>query len=291
MSKLIECVPNFSEGADPDLIEDIVAAIKSTKVLDIHSDPDHNRTVVTFMDEPKAVRQAAFELTQRAMQLLDVKQHSGQHPFIGVVDVIPFIPIKGISEVEVVKLAHGFGQELWDKLNLPVYFYGDAARKQERRELPAVRHGGFAGLKAEIELPERKPDIGQGLHLTAGAVSVGVRDFLIAYNVNLKTNDLSIARSIAKNIREKSGGLPGIRALGVELPSRGITQVTINIVDHKKTSLKKIYGEVVRWAGEYEVEIVGSELVGMVPVAAVAPGLVKELKLIAPPRVLPVAKV
>jgi glutamate formiminotransferase len=290
MSKLIECVPNFSEGTDLALVDDIVAAVKSAKVLDVHSDPDHNRSVVTFVGEPKAVQQAAFELTERAMQLLDVHGHEGAHPFIGVVDVLPFVPLKGVSKAEVVELAHSFGKELWKKLKLPVYFYGEAAKIGERKELPYVRRGGFAALKAEIDKPERRPDVGHGLHVTAGAVSVGVRDFLIAYNVNLDTRDLDIAKSIAKNIREKNGGLPGIRALGVEMESRGNTQVTINIVDHKKTSFKKVFNEVSRWAKEYEVKVIGSEIVGMIPKDAVFSGIFDYLSLNQPPRVLPQAK-
>ena len=144
MEQLIECVPNFSEGTDLSLIEEIVAAVKAVPVLDVHSDPDHNRSVVTFLGEPAAVRQAAFELTERAMQLLDVNGHQGAHPFLGVIDVIPFVPLKGISEAETVKLAHSFGRELWTKLELPVFFYGAAAGNAERKELPYVRRGGWA---------------------------------------------------------------------------------------------------------------------------------------------------
>jgi glutamate formiminotransferase len=273
MKKLVECVPNFSEGNDLALVDDIISAVKSAKVVDRHSDPDHNRTVVTIVGEPKAVKQAAFELTERAMQLLDVNDHQGAHPYIGVVDVIPFVPLKNITEAEVIKLAHGCGKELWQKLQLPVYFYGDAAKIEERKELPYVRRGGFSALKSEINDPHRKPDIGHGLHVTAGAVSVGVRDFLIAFNINLDTTDLDIAKSIAKNIREKNGGLPGIRALGVELKSKGLTQVTVNVVDHKRTSLRILFDEVKNWAKEYKVEIAGSELVGLMPQDAVFDGM------------------
>ena len=280
MLKLVECVPNFSEGEDLAVIEDIVSAVKTAKVLNLHSDPDHNRSVVTFIGEPEGVKQAAFDLTQRAMQLLDVNQHQGAHPFIGVVDVIPFIPLKNCSMAEVKELAHHFGKELWEKLKLPVYFYGEAAILPERKELPYVRRGGFFSLKQEIDQPQRKPDIGHGLHRTAGAVAVGARDYLIAFNVNLDTQDLDLAKSIAKNIREKDGGLPGIRALGVELKSRGITQIAINVVDFKKTSLKKIYDEVKRWAKEYQVSIAESELVGMIPQEAVFPQMKEYLKLL-----------
>jgi glutamate formiminotransferase len=279
MKKTVECVPNFSEGRDPVLIEEIVSAAKNAKVIDLHSDPDHNRSVVTILGEPDAVKQAAFDLTERAMQLLDVKNHEGVHPFIGVVDVIPFIPIAGCDEPEVCKLAHGLGNDLWKKLKLPVYFYGDAAKRKERAELPYVRRGGYSTLKQEINDPHRRPDMGHGLHVTAGAVAVGVRDYLIAFNVNLDTRDVDIARSIARNIREKDGGLPGVRALGIELGSKEVTQVTLNIVDHKLTSIKKVFDEIKKWAKEYQVGIVESELVGLVPKASVFPGMKDYLKL------------
>lgn len=268
MKKIIECVPNFSEGIDLALVDDIVSAVKTAKVLNVHSDPDHNRSVVTILGAPDEVMLAAFSLTERAMQLLDVKNHQGVHPFIGVVDVIPFVPISGCSIAEVNDLAHEFGKELWSKLKLPVYYYGKAAKKASRKELPDVRRGGSL-----------MPDVGHGLHVTAGAVAVGVRDFLIAFNVNLNTRDVDIAKSVAENIREKNGGLPGIRALGLELKSKGITQVSINITDHKMTSLKLVFDEVKKWAKEYQVEIISSELVGLVPKEAVFDGMKEYLKL------------
>lgn len=286
MNKVIECVPNFSEGKDLALVDDIVSAIKTAKVLDVHSDPDHNRSVVTILGEPKAVKQAAFDLTERAMQLLDVNEHEGEHPYIGVMDVVPFVPISGISVKETCKLAHDFGSDLWKKLKLPVYFYGKAAKKKGRRELPDVRRGGYFILRQEIGKPERKPDVGQGLHVTAGAVAVGVRDFLIAYNVNLESRDLDIAKSIAKNIREKSGGLPGVRALGIDLKSRGITQVSINLTDHKMTSLKAVFDEVGKWAKEYKVNMIESEVVGMIPKEAVFDGMNEYLKIKVVPKLV-----
>lgn len=279
MRKLIECVPNFSEGSDLFVIDHIVSVLKSVKVMDLHSDPDHNRSVVTFAGEPEAVKEAAFALTQRAMQLLDIREHNGVHPFIGVVDVIPFIPLEGSTMQDAVILSHQLGQELWEKLKLPVYYYGEAAKIPERKELPYVRRGGYSILKQEINDPHRRPDVGEGLHVTAGAVAVGARNYLIAFNVNLDTRDRDIARSIAKNIREKDGGLPGVRALGVELESRGTTQVTINVVDHQETSLKKVFDEVKKWAKEYQVQIIDSEIVGLIPAAAAFPGMKQYLKL------------
>ena len=279
MRKLIECVPNFSEGSDLFVIDHIVSVLKSVKVMDLHSDPDHNRSVVTFAGEPEAVKEAAFALTQRAMQLLDIREHNGVHPFIGVVDVIPFVPLEGSTMQDAVILSHQLGQEFWEKLKLPVYYYGEAAKIPERKELPYVRRGGYSILKQEINDPHRRPDVGEGLHVTAGAVAVGARNYLIAFNVNLDTRDRDIARSIAKNIREKDGGLPGVRALGVELESRGTTQVTINVVDHQETSLKKVFDEVKKWAKEYQVQIIDSEIVGLIPAAAAFPDMKKYLKL------------
>jgi len=279
MSKIIECVLNFSEGTDTALIEQIAAAVKTAKVIDLHSDPDHNRSVVTFIGEPGGVGQGAFDLTERAMQLLDVRDHQGVHPFIGVVDVIPFIPLRDCTMAEAVDLARELGKKLWEHFKLPVYYYGEAAIVPERKELSFVRHGGYDALKNEISAPHRRPDVGHGLHPTAGATAVGARNYLIAINFDLDSTDVDIAKSIAKNIREKSGGLPGVRALGVELKSRGLTQVTVNVVDHQKTSLKKLYDEVKEWAKEYGVGIVESELVGLIPAVAACPGMRFDLKL------------
>ncbi|MDD4178892.1 MAG: glutamate formimidoyltransferase [Candidatus Margulisbacteria bacterium] len=279
MTKLLECVLNFSEGTDLELIDQIVSAITTAKVINLHSDPDHNRSVITFIGDPAGVRQGAFDLTERAMQLLDVNNHRGEHPYIGVVDVIPFIPLKDCSMKETVGLAHDLGKELWHKLSLPVYFYGAAAKIKQRKDLPYVRKGGYAALQREIGLSERKPDVGRGLHATAGAVAVGARDFLIAFNINLDSTDPDLAGSIARNIRESHGGLPGVRAIGVELRSRNLTQVSINIVDHKKTSMKKVFDEVHKWAKEYKVEIVESEIVGLIPAGVVFEGMRDYLKL------------
>lgn len=276
---MLECVPNFSEGEDSELIGQIVSAVKSAKVLNLHSDPDHNRSVVTMAGEEEEIVQGAFELTERAMQLLDVRGHTGAHPFIGVMDVIPFIPLSGSTMKEAVDAAHSLGKMLWQELKLPVYYYGEAAKIPERKELPYVRKGGYEALKREINEKHRRPDEGQGLHVTAGAAAVGARDFLIAFNVNLKTNDLDIARSIAKNIREKDGGLKGVRALGLELKSRNLTQVSINVTDHQETSLKSVFDQIKRWTREYQTEIAESELVGLIPKAATWETIKRDLKL------------
>lgn len=261
--QIIECVPNISEGRDISKIDDIVSAIKSTKVLNVHTDPDHNRTVITFMDEPQAVLAAAYEMTVAAIECLDIREHEGEHPFIGVVDVVPFIPVKDISVTETIALAQTFGNNVVAKLALPVYFYGEINHK----ELPKVRKGGY------------EPDLGKGRHLTAGAMAIGVRDYLIAFNINLATSDIDIARSIAKNIRETSGGLPGVRAIGINLKSRNIAQVSINVTDHRTTSLKAVFDEVDKWAKEYDAKIIGSELVGMIPQEACFDGMASYLRL------------
>ncbi|HTY13769.1 MAG TPA: glutamate formimidoyltransferase [Candidatus Omnitrophota bacterium] len=276
---MLECVPNFSEGRDDAVIGEIVSAVRTAKVLNVHSDPDHNRTVVTMTGKDDGVRQAAFDLTMRAVQLLDIKDHAGTHPFIGVMDVIPFIPLSGSDMKKAVAVAHELGKELWEKIKLPVYFYGQAAKVAERRDLPFVRKGGYAALRREIKDKHRRPDVGEGLHSTGGAAAVGARNFLIAYNVNLKTSDIDIARSIAKNVREKNGGLPGVRALGMFLESRGIAQVSVNITDHNETPVLKVFDQVADWAKEYGTSILESELVGLAPKGALDEATAKRIKL------------
>ncbi|OGC36701.1 glutamate formimidoyltransferase [candidate division WOR-1 bacterium RIFOXYB2_FULL_48_7] len=267
MAKLIECVLNFSEGQELSVVEEIISVIKGAKVLDVHSDPDHNRSVVTFIGTIKDVRQGAYDLTERALQLLDIREHYGVHPFIGVVDVIPFIPLLETTMKEAVEAAHQLAGDLWAKFHLPCYLYGEAARIKEHCDLPYVRKG------------LTRPDVGEGRHVTGGATAVGARNYLIAFNVNLATNDLGIAQSIARNIRERSGGLPGVRAIGLELASRGITQVSVNLIDHRETSLKKLFYSIHKWAREYQVEIVESELVGLIPASAAFEGMKEYLKI------------
>lgn len=279
MTKLIECVPNFSEGRDEAVIDEIVDAIKTARVIDLHVDPDHNRSVVSMLGSPAGVKQAALDMTERAMQILNINEHAGVHPFIGVVDVIPFIPLSGAVMRDAVTVAHQTGYELWEKFKLPVYFYGEAAKIPERKDLPYVRKGGYLALKEERNDPRRKPDVGFGLHPNAGAVAVGARNFLIAFNVNIDTAEEDVTISIAKAIREKDGGLPGVRALGLLLESRGISQVSINITDHRETSLKVVFDEVESWAKEYKVNIVESEIVGLIPASAAFPGMKEYLKL------------
>ena len=283
MKKIIECVPNFSEGRDIGKISHIVEAaksVKSVKLADIHSDPDHNRSVLTLIGPPEAVCEAAFKLTEKAAELIDIQKHNGVHPFIGAVDVIPLVPLKGIDMKGVIELASGLGDRIAHELKVPVYLYGEAALRPERKNLADVRRGGFAKLREEIKSAARHPDYGEEkLHPLAGATSVGARDFLIAFNVNLQSKDLSIAHEIAKNIREKHGGLPGVKAIGVFLPSKGIVQVSLNITEHRKTGLYEVMSFIKEMAEEMDVKIRKGEIVGLIPKDAVFPKIKEYLML------------
>ena len=276
---MLECVPNFSEGRDQDLVDQIISSVKACPILDVHSDLDHNRTVVTFIGEDAKVIQAAYELTSAALELVDIHNHYGAHPFIGSVDVVPFIPIGGTPMSAAITAANTLGEQLWKEHALPSYLYGHAANMDERVNLPYVRKGGLKALRNEFSSKHRQPDIGNRLHPYAGAVAIGARDFLIAFNVNLKTSDILIAETIARDIREKASGMKGVRALGLYLESRKIVQVSINLTDHRNTSLKKVFDKVQKMAAEFKVEVLESELVGMLPKEAVIDHMKKELML------------
>lgn len=273
----------MSEGRDQNIINEIAQAIRSSapvKLLDISSDPDHNRTVYTFIGSPHDVKKAAYKMAEKAISLIDINKHSGAHPFIGAVDVIPFVPLKGVSVEEVVELARTLGDELAHYLKLPVYFYGYAALRHDRTELPDVRRGGYQKLKEEINLSGRQPDYGvPHLHPKGGAVAVGVRDFLIAFNINLKSDDLAAAKDIARSVREKHGGLPGLRAIGVPLEGRKIVQVSMNVTDHRETTLREIMDIVKQKASEKGIAVLEGEIVGLVPRDAVFPKMKEYLKL------------
>ncbi len=267
---VIECVPNFSDGRDPAVAADLRAelrAVPGTKLLGWHSDADHNRSVATFAGAPAAVAQAAFAAIARACELIDVSQHEGVHPRIGATDVCPFVPLETGTMAECVRVAHALGERVGRELGLPVYFYGAAARTAERRELPAVRRGGFEALRAAIERdPARRPDEGPArLHPRAGAIAIGARGYLVAFNVDLESTDLALARSIARAIRERDGGLPGIRALGFELARAGCVQVSVNLCDPQRTGLETVFAAVERLARERGVRVRAAELVGLAP--------------------------
>lgn len=269
---VVECVPNVSVGRDKAKIKKIAATIRSVpqvQLLDISPDPDHNRTVYTFIGPPAAVSEAALMMCRAAFGCLNIARHRGVHPFIGTVDVVPFVPIKGVSQKQVTALARQFGQRLSKAYKVPVYLYGWAARRQKLKDLPTIRKGGLAALFRDIKTV-RRPDYGPAkLHPRCGAVAVGARDFLIAFNVNLKGRDLktalAAAKEIAKKIREKDGGLPGIRALGLPLASRRLAQVSINITDIKRTPLSQVRKTVLREAAKKHLSVAGQEIIGLNP--------------------------
>jgi len=283
MKKLVECVPNFSEGRRPEVVAEIVGAVRGVagvRVLDVTSDPDHNRSVVTFLGEPGPVRRAAYLAVARAAELIDMEKHRGGHPRIGATDVIPFVPLGSANLDDCVELARDLGREIGDRLGIPVYLYEAAATRPERRNLARIREGQYEGLKDAIAAPGRQPDFGPPrLHPTAGAVAVGAREPLVAFNINLGTGSLETARAIARVIREKDGGYPGIKAMGVMLKDRGIAQVSINVCNHRETPLWLIMEAVRNEAARRGVDVTGSEIVGLVPLAALVDTAVRHLEL------------
>ncbi|MCP9495234.1 MAG: glutamate formimidoyltransferase [Pyrinomonadaceae bacterium MAG19_C2-C3] len=271
MKEVIECVPNFSEGRDKEIIKRIIAVVESVaRVLDVHIDRAHNRSVVTFISAPESVVEAAVRAAGVARDVIDLRVHSGAHPRVGAMDVLPFVPLEGVTMDECVRLAHEAGGRIAREVGVPVYFYGAAARKAERVKLEDVRRGGFERLRDEaVSNPNRAPDIKvegvNGLHKSAGAVLIGARKFLIAYNINLRTRDVEIARCIARSIRTSGGGLAAVKALGLELREHGWVQVSMNLVDYEVTSIARAFDAVRDLADEAGVEIIESEIVGLVP--------------------------
>lgn len=275
MRKIVECVPNFSEGRREGVVEAIASAIESANVtmLDVEMDADHNRSVITFVGPPEAAVLGAFRGIEKAVELIDLNVHEGAHPRLGAADVVPFVPVSGVGMEECIDLARRLGRMVWERLRVPVYFYEHAATREERRSLPKVRKGQFEGLREEVRTnPERAPDLGEReLHPTAGAVVIGAREPLIAFNVNLDTRDVKIAKAIAKRIRERSGGMPGVRALGFEIGEKNCVQVSMNLVDFRRTNMSAAYSEIARIASkEHGVDVLGSEVVGLVPLDAVS---------------------
>ncbi|MGC1105333.1 MAG: glutamate formimidoyltransferase [Candidatus Acidiferrales bacterium] len=274
MPRLIECVPNFSEGRDAAKIDALVAAMQSVEgayVLDRESDADHNRCVITLAGEPEPVAEAALRGVGKALELIDLTKHSGAHPRLGAADVVPFIPVDGVSIEDCVALAKIVGREIWDRYKIPVYFYESAAARPDRTNLENVRKGQFEGVRDEVlKNPGRAPDVGDPrLHPTAGAVIVGARKFLIAYNINLNTPDVEIAKKIAKSIRFSTGGLRYVKSMGVDLRARHIAQVSINMTDYEQTPLHRVFEMVRSEAARYGASIVGSEIVGLIPKRAI----------------------
>ena len=268
----MECVPNFSEGRDLQKIDKIVAPFRGkqgVKLLDYSNDEDHNRLVVTVVGEPEPLRDAVLEAIGVAVELIDLNHHQGQHPRMGAVDVVPFIPIRNVTMEEAVALSKEVGKEVAKRYNLPVFLYEKSASAPHRENLAAVRKGEFEGIAEKIKQPEWHPDFGLAeRHPTAGTVAIGARMPLVAYNINLNTPSLEIAHDIAKKIRFIGGGLRYCKAMGVELKDRGITQVSINMTDYTRTALYRAFELVRVEARRYGVSIVGSEIIGLVPMEA-----------------------
>jgi glutamate formiminotransferase len=267
---LVECVPNFSEGTDARRVEAIVAAmrVEGVRLLDWSMDADHNRSVVSIAGEPSAVVEAAVRGAGKAAELIDLTRQQGVHPRIGAADVIPFVPISGIKLEQCALLARQAGLEIWRRFSVPVFFYEAAAARPDRANLEEVRRGQFEGLKDAVRNDSaRRPDLGgPGLHPTAGACAVGARKFLVAYNIYLDSTDVSIARAIAKEIRAASGGLKGVKALGVL--AHGRAQLSMNITDYEVTPISQVFRTVTSLAQRHKVGLAEGEVIGLVPEAA-----------------------
>ena len=281
MQKIVECVPNFSEGRDAKKMKaifDAASKARGVRVFELESDKSHNRCLFTIVGSPDAVLNAVFESIKIATKLIDMRVHKGEHPRIGATDVVPFVPVSGVTMKECIDLSNRLGKMVADKLNIPVYLYEASAKKPSRENLADVRAGEYEGLKAEIEINEdRKPDYGPAkMHPTAGAVVIGARKYLIAYNVNLDTKNIDIAKKIASAIREKDGGLPAVKALGFDV--RGYAQVSMNLVDFEKTNVEKVYSEIEKLAKKYKTEIKSSEIYGMIPLEALVLAVKSMLK-------------
>lgn len=285
MSKIVECVPNFSEGRKKKVIQAIfepVKKFKGVKLLDIESDPDHNRCLGTLVGEPEVVFASVWAMIKKATKLIDMEKHKGEHPRIGATDVVPFIPVSGVSMEECVQLAKRLGKKVADELKIPVYLYEAAATRPDRVNLADVRKGEYEGLKSEIQTnPGRKPDFGPAkMHPTAGAVVIGARKFLIAYNVNLDSKDVQIVKDIAKLVREKDGGFPAVKALGFEIKDKGYVQISMNLCDFEKTNMDVVFRKIKEEAEKRGVKVLSSEIYGMVPKAALKGINSDELQLI-----------
>lgn len=270
--KIVQCVPNFSEGRDLDVVEKIVAPLRgkeNVNLLSYEPDKDYNRMVVTVIGEPEAVKAAVLEAIGVARDLIDMTKHQGQHSRMGATDVVPFIPIKNVSMDEVVEIASSMAKAINDAYDIPVFLYEDAAQKSDRKNLAKVRKGQFEGMPEKLKDPNWAPDFGKcEIHPTAGVTAVSARKPLVAYNIDLDTKDVEIANKIAKVLRHSGGGYRFIKAGGIELEERGITQVTMNLTDYTKTSIYRAFEAVKMEARRYGVNVLGSEIVGLVPMEA-----------------------
>lgn len=270
MQSLVECVPNFSEGRKPErvrLIAEAISSVETACVLDMHIDPDHNRSVITFVASPQRVVDAAVNAVRRASELIDMRVHQGEHPRLGATDVLPFVPVHGVTMDDCVHLAHAAGKIIANELSIPVYYYERAALRPDRVNLEDVRRGALELLREQITTnPDRAPDEGPAqVHDSAGAIAVGARPFLIAFNVILRTTDIAVARHIARTIRARNGGLPFVKALGFRLHTRALVQVSMNLVNYEVTGMTAVYDAIRREADVLGVEIESAEIVGLVP--------------------------
>ena len=272
MKKIVECVPNFSEGRDREKIDKIVNPFRQkdgVKLLDVQWDKDHNRMVVTTIGAPEPVKEAVVEAMGVAVDLIDMTKHTGQHPRMGATDVVPFIPIRNMTTAEAVTLSNEVAKEVSERYGLPVFLYEESATRAERKNLATIRKGQFEGMSEKMKDPDWRPDFGPNtIHPTAGVTAMGARMPLVAYNVNLDTDRLEIADRIARQVRHISGGLRFCKGIGVELKDRGIVQVSMNMTDFTKTALYRAFELVRIEARRYGVNVVGSEIVGLVPMEA-----------------------
>lgn len=280
---LVECVPNFSEGRRMEVVDAICAAasVPGVHLLDRTSDASHNRSVITLVGSGEDLVEAAVRMARTAMERIDLREHTGEHPRMGATDVVPFVPVAGVTMARCVELAKLCGRRFGDELKIPVFLYEAAATRPERKNLATVREGQFEGLREKIGSdPDRVPDFGPAkIHPTAGATAVGARKFLIAYNVNLASNDVKLAKSIAKSIREKDGGFKCVKAMGFHLADRDLAQVSMNMTDYETTSLLTVYEAISKQAGAAGVQTLESELVGLAPAAALPGDVAARIKL------------
>jgi glutamate formiminotransferase len=281
--KILECVPNFSEGCDPDKMDAIACVFQQFPEVDLvnySGDADHNRSVFTFLGKPKDVMAAALAAAGKALELIDMRGQTGVHPRLGAVDVVPFIPLGQAQMQDAIGAAHLFGRKLYVLYGVPVYYYGHAALSAGRKELADIRRGGYEGLTRKMTHPEGLPDVGHpAFDPRHGATAVGAREPLVAFNINLKSSDLKLAQRIASQIREKNGGLAHVRAIGLMLKSRQLVQVSMNLTNTRETPLKTVYEEVTKQAARLGVDILESELIGLAPKYAFAGTTPSKLKL------------
>ena len=273
MLKVLECVPNFSEGCNNSVLEEFASIIKNTpgvSLMDFSADKNHNRSVFSFTGDPEGVANAAVALAKKASELIDLTVHSGEHPRMGAIDVIPFIPIRNMNMDEAVLISRQVGERIWREAGIPVFLYENSATAPHRRNLADIRRGGFEGMPEKTQLPAWKPDFGSGVHLTAGVTAVGARSPLIAFNVNLSTSDIAVAKAIARSIRESNGGLKCVKAIGVMLSDRNTAQVSVNMTDFNTTPLYRMVEMVRMEAHRYGVTVSGTELIGLAPMKAFA---------------------